>query len=140
MTNSQRLAKVRSRLLRWISDHSDAAASSPTTDPESEPVILRETILIRNDFYCGRRFFTPNHHAIWFIEEDELKIYHRSGNLMCVLNGPAIDNVATDAGERERQSDSHEPAEIFQLPAPEAPAASDSHPQPKPQESTRRAA
>lgn len=30
---------------------------------------IRETILIRNGCYCGRRFETDGGHAIWFCEE-----------------------------------------------------------------------
>lgn len=140
MTNSQRLAKVRSRLLRWISNHSHPASSAPANDLESEAVILRETILIRNEFYCGRRFFTPNHHAIWFIEEDELKIYHENGELLCVLNGQAIDEVATDNGQQASEADSHEAAEILRMPAAHDPATSDSQGESEQQQSTRRAA
>ena len=36
---------------------------------------LQETILIRDGFYCGRRFRCDGHQAIWFIEENELKFY-----------------------------------------------------------------
>jgi hypothetical protein len=52
---------------------------------------LRESILIRDDFFCGRRFYTADHHAVWFIEQDELKIYDTDGDLLCVLAGCEIE-------------------------------------------------
>ena len=116
MTNSQRLAKVRARLLQWIADQqpdpataiaSDRLALDPTRDATaavdqkgqqlSEPAILRETILIRDEHFCGRHFYTAAHHAIWFIEEDQLKVFSSEGKLLCVLGSQAID----DAGGEE---------------------------------------
>jgi hypothetical protein len=47
---------------------------------------LRETILIRDGGYCGRRFETDEACAIWFLEEDQLKVYHSDGTLACVLH------------------------------------------------------
>lgn len=40
---------------------------------------LQETILICDGCYCGRRFRSLTHHAIWFIEENELKFYGPDG-------------------------------------------------------------
>ncbi len=106
MTNSQRLATVRDRLIRWLADQRDE--NSPTGDkpargenseggPQDRQHIVSESILIRDGFYCGRRFDLGNHRAVWFLEEDELKVYDDAGKLVCVLSGEEID--AVDAPE-----------------------------------------
>ena len=46
---------------------------------------VEETILIRNGFYCGRRFTVAQAHAIWFCEEDQLKLYGPDGSVTAVL-------------------------------------------------------
>lgn len=46
---------------------------------------LEETILIRNGFYCGRRFATTAAHAVWFCEENQLKFYGPQGTVLHVL-------------------------------------------------------
>lgn len=45
---------------------------------------LRESILIRGGFYCGRRFETEEAQAVWFLEENQLKFYDRDGALLLV--------------------------------------------------------
>lgn len=123
MTNSQRLAKVRHRLLRWISDFDTAVESDAGAEPSAANLsIVREAILIRDDYFCGRHFYTQDHHGIWFVEEDELKIYRNDGTLLCVLVGDEID------GDRAPKQG----PEIFKLPTSEGHHAR--------QESTRRAA
>ena len=42
---------------------------------------LHESILIQNGLYCGRKLTCNGLLAIWFEEEDELKIY-RDGELL----------------------------------------------------------
>jgi hypothetical protein len=46
---------------------------------------LRETILIRDGAYCGRRFENDQASAIWFVEEDQLKVYRADGSVARVL-------------------------------------------------------
>lgn len=46
---------------------------------------LEETILIRNGFYCGRRYQAVSSHAIWFCEENQLKFYGEQGTLLHVI-------------------------------------------------------
>jgi hypothetical protein len=46
---------------------------------------LRETILIRGGGYCGRRFETDSAAAIWFVEENQLKVFRADGTLDRVL-------------------------------------------------------
>ena len=40
---------------------------------------IQEAILIRDGFYCGRRFQCGELQAVWFVEEDQLKIYNQEG-------------------------------------------------------------
>ena len=50
---------------------------------------LEETILIRDGFYCGRRFRVDGHQAVWFCEENELKIYDADGHVSRVVRPTA---------------------------------------------------
>lgn len=50
---------------------------------------FRETILIRDGVYCGRRYESSRGHAIWFIEEDQLKFYRPDGSIIRVLEPAA---------------------------------------------------
>jgi len=86
MTNSQRLASVRSALRKWISDRQDD--DSDVNEPASE------AMLIRDGFFCGRRFRFKNFHAVWFLEEDELKIRDHAGMVLATLAGTEIDALA----------------------------------------------
>lgn len=86
MTNSQRLAMVRDCLIGWLRDQG--------TYKENDEFILRETILIRNDFFCGRQFYLRNHHAIWFIEEDQLKIYGTDREVAATFDSQQISAAA----------------------------------------------
>ncbi len=53
-------------------------------------------MLIRNEFYVGRRFYTDSHLAVWFIEEDELKIFNADHQLLCVMSSAEIDAVVPE--------------------------------------------
>lgn len=57
-------------------------------DPDAE---LAELILIRNGEYCGRKFQTAGTErplqAVWFCEEDQLKIYGPESSLVEVVEG-----------------------------------------------------
>jgi hypothetical protein len=46
---------------------------------------LRETILIRGGNYCGRRFEADGGHALWFVEEDQLKFFRADGSVARVV-------------------------------------------------------
>jgi hypothetical protein len=46
---------------------------------------LNEHILLRSDIYCGRRFLAEGLQAIWFVEEDQVKIHARDGAVARVL-------------------------------------------------------
>lgn len=47
---------------------------------------LNEHILLRHDVYCGRRFFAGGLQAIWFVEEDQLKLHARDGTVANVIS------------------------------------------------------
>ena len=51
---------------------------------------LRETILIREGSYCGRRFESPAAYAIWFVEENQIKVYQADGSLVRVIQPQEI--------------------------------------------------
>lgn len=70
MTNSQRLSAVRQQLQTWF-----------TAQSSTQPWEIRESILIREGFYCGRRFDFAGYRAVWFVEEDQVKIYGPDGAL-----------------------------------------------------------
>ena len=92
MTNSQRLALVRTALTRWLSRNEDEGI---------EATIERESILIRDGFFCGRRFQLGKFRAVWFIEEDQVKIYGADGSLVEVLESDHINGVAASEASVE---------------------------------------
>ena len=87
MTNSHRLATVRAHFCAWIADTASGAGKSHQSEDLS---IVSESLLIRDDFYCGRSFHTATYRAVWFIEEDELKIHEASGSVVAVFQGDEI--------------------------------------------------
>ncbi|XZE56771.1 hypothetical protein SH139x_002903 [Planctomycetaceae bacterium SH139] len=72
MSNLQRLNLVRNLLRDWFASQAEDA-------PQPQ---LVEACLIRNGYYCGRRFQCGDHSAVWFAEEDEIKIYAPNGALL----------------------------------------------------------
>ena len=52
---------------------------------------LQETVLVRDGHYCGHRFTGERFSAVWFFEEDEIKIYDQHRKLLRVesLSTPA---------------------------------------------------
>ena len=54
---------------------------------------LRETILIRDGHFCGRRFCQKESQAIWFVEENEIKFYDDSGTFVKVVAGMAAEGL-----------------------------------------------
>jgi hypothetical protein len=43
---------------------------------------LIETLLIRDGFYCGRRFYCDGFQAVWFLEERQIKYFNDEGQLV----------------------------------------------------------
>jgi hypothetical protein len=56
------------------------AALSPSCGP-----IRDETLLIRGGQYCGHRYQTEELTAVWFLEEDQIKVYDRTGHVTAVI-------------------------------------------------------
>jgi hypothetical protein len=106
MTNSQRLASVRQCLIGWLAAQAEEGVEA--REETSAQRIGSESILIRDGYYCGRRFELGDYRAVWFLEEDILKISTADGQLCCVLSGPEI-------------TASHSPGEapILKLPTPD---------------------
>lgn len=46
---------------------------------------VQESIVIRNGVYCGRRFQAAGGYAIWFVEENQVKVFQDGGRLVDVL-------------------------------------------------------
>lgn len=120
MTNSQRLATVRLGFANWLAENASPADTGDTdtgqtTDrratlpirPVTDPPYFRESILIRKGFYCGRRLDAGGFEAVWFFEEDQLKIYGPSDELRAVVTGEQIDAMAN----RENTADRSEPVD-----------------------------
>ena len=95
MTNTQRLGEVRAQLLQWLAELPGSPRGClADTDgiEENDPASLgectqiqSESLLIVNGFYRGRRFDAGFVNAVWFMEEDELKIHSVDGQLLCVI-------------------------------------------------------
>jgi hypothetical protein len=45
----------------------------------------RESLLIRDGAYCGRRFDAQGGHALWFFEEDQVKLFGADGGVLRVI-------------------------------------------------------
>jgi hypothetical protein len=45
-----------------------------------------EAMLIRDGFFCGRRFVGQGLEAVWFIEENEIKFYNGEGAVVQVIH------------------------------------------------------
>ena len=56
---------------------------------------LREAALIRDGQYCGHRFTSRELSAVWFFEEDQVKIYGSDRQLI---------QVESSTGERQRRA------------------------------------
>ncbi len=52
----------------------------------NDEVPIAETLLIRNGYFCGRRYRNERHEAVWFFEEDQLKIYRADGSVAHVFD------------------------------------------------------
>ena len=55
-----------------------------------------ESMLIRDGFFCGRRFKCAGLQAVWFMEEQEVKFFDRDGGVVRVLD------LATEAAAPRR--------------------------------------
>lgn len=58
---------------------------------------LRETMLIRGGNYCGHRYRLGDYEAVWFIEEDELKVLGSNGVIRKLTASAAVAAGRTDS-------------------------------------------
>lgn len=75
MTNSQRLHLVRQTVTDWFASHSYPV-------PES----IGESILVRDGFYCGRKFVVGDCRAVWFVEDEQVKLFDDENHLLASLD------------------------------------------------------
>lgn len=85
MTNSQRLEAIRQHLQAWFAAQTDG-----------QPWEASESILIRDGFYCGRCFQLPGFRAIWFFEEEQIKVYRSTGELLATFSANEAISAPTD--------------------------------------------
>lgn len=71
MQHSEKLARIR---------HSVARIFRAYGVSDDEPSV--ETILIRDGFYCGHRFTCGGLRAVWFLEEDVIKVFGGDGEFL----------------------------------------------------------
>lgn len=70
MSNAQRLDEVKAFLQAWfVKNH------------PSNVWNMTEAILISDGHYCGRRFAFGPYTAIWFVEENQIKICNPDGSV-----------------------------------------------------------
>ena len=100
MTPSQQLARARNCVRTYFAEGqidenraNGRSQPSPETNCDAE---FRESILICEGFYRGRRFRSRTLTAVWFAEEDELKIHTITGELVASLNAEAMAQLATE--------------------------------------------
>jgi hypothetical protein len=86
MVHAQLTASVRALVLQTF-----AQFSLPVGDE------LQETILIRGGAYCGRRFDAEQGHAIWFIEEGQLKFFDANGSVIHMIEPIAAHSAGRQA-------------------------------------------
>jgi hypothetical protein len=67
---------------RIVTDTFGAIGLSDGPEPQ-------ETILIRDGAYCGRRFDASRGHAVWFVEEEQIKFFRADGSMACVVEAIA---------------------------------------------------
>jgi len=95
MTNSQRLAAVRRCLDRWLENQQ--------SDGDIE---ISDAVLIRGGFYVGRTFQLGPYRAVWFMEDDEVKIHNVAGAVVAKLDSAAIDLGSRFANSTEIRAQS----------------------------------
>ncbi len=105
MTNSQRQSKARECFLHWLTLQSDSPSSqlSPADELNSNHPIIREGMVIRENFFLGRRFVTEAFDAIWFIEEDQLKVFANDGGVLAVMDKAAIDKFSHEYQKQQSE-------------------------------------
>ena len=70
---------MRPRNIRQLIEKTFASLS------ESPNQILAESLLIRDGHYCGHKFKSSVCTAVWFHEEDQIKVRGKDGKLLMVV-------------------------------------------------------
>lgn len=90
-----RTAMIEPRTIRQsIRESLWALGASPTA-------AMTESLLIRDGVYCGQRFQNDGYEAVWFIEENQVKFYGRSGGVLLACDVQALP-VVHEAHEARR--------------------------------------
>ncbi|TVP98782.1 MAG: hypothetical protein EA381_11680 [Planctomycetaceae bacterium] len=104
------MSAVRDALRGWLLTH------LPEKPRAADPA--GEAMLIQDGCFCGRRFRFPEHAAVWFLEEDEVKLRDLQGKLMICLHGSQVDEWAAvwrsrqaSPMEQGAQADREEPSD-----------------------------
>ncbi len=75
MDHVQFLAQIRSFIQEKLNHYSGSADLVPS-----------EAMLIRDGYFCGRRFSCDGFGAVWFVEENQIKFFDRDGGIIEVLD------------------------------------------------------
>ena len=101
MNHYQLTELVRERVRALFAEMGPPEAPSDVNDaPEGiipnarfgDESVIKESVLIRDGHYCGRRFECDGNSAVWFIEENQIKCFTQEGALHSVVD--AIHDVA----------------------------------------------
>lgn len=68
------------------------------TSPDVE---FCESVLIRDGFYCGRRFTSDAVRAVWFAEDNVVKFYGKDGQFLVSRDINDITDGATDSKRQQ---------------------------------------
>jgi hypothetical protein len=49
---------------------------------DSEEFLIKESLMLKQGMYCGRKFTAQNHQLVWFIEENQIKLNDAQGQLL----------------------------------------------------------
>lgn len=113
MTPSQQLARARNCVKLCFQEQ---AGSQEGVTPE-----FRESIFVCEGFYRGRRFRNERISAVWFAEEDELKVHAADGNCVASLNAAQMAEMVAAQGEASVETTDVLPMRIGQEVAAEVP-------------------
>lgn len=83
------LEKVRAA----ISDRLSALGAHDVTS-------IRETILIRQGLFCGRKFECDGFQVVWFVEENHIKIFGSEGRLIEAMSAERLLSLASEPVRR----------------------------------------
>ncbi len=56
-----------------------------------DPIEPHESMLIQGGYFCGRRFICGDFQAVWFFEDNQVKVYSADGGVWKVFDLVASD-------------------------------------------------